>query len=103
MTGKSYVQDIKEIPRKVTFCDNTNDDDMKDNNGLECHHNLLMQTSPNPEEDVEYTMERAPLIARMMHELNQQVTMKGTSFSQQYILQVGVWVDLSCVERRDKT
>ena len=62
MTGKSYVQDSKENPRKVTFCDNTNDDDMKDN-GLERHHNLLMQTSPNPEEDVEYTMERASLIA----------------------------------------
>ena len=63
MTGKSYVQEIEENPRKVTFCNDTKNDDMKDNTGLECHHNLLTQISPNPEEDVEYAMERAPLIA----------------------------------------
>ena len=54
------------------------------------YHNLLIKSSPNPKEDVEYASSRASMIARVMYNLNQEARVYGTSFGQQYILQVGL-------------
>ena len=91
MTGKSYAQndnkkkDNTMNTKRVSFLDGTTE-----NNGLEKHHNLLMSTSPNPSEDTEYTTVRAPVIAHVMYQLHQEAIIHGTSFGQQYILQVGL-------------
>ena len=92
MTGKSYVQDKNDENdnKKVTFCDTNVDYTMKTNMGLEKHHNLMITTSPNPSEDAEYTVEKAPIIAHVMYTLHQDAITFGTSFGQQYILQVGL-------------
>ena len=92
MTGKSYVQNQDNntnVVRKVTF----SDDSIASGNhthGLEKHHNLLVTKSPNPKEDAEYSMDKAPIIVQIMYQLNQEVIMNGTSFGQQFILQVGL-------------
>ena len=92
MSGKSYIQEHnnENDTRKVTFCDTNKDYTMKTNMGLEKHHNLMITTSPNPSEDSEYTLEKAPVIAHVMYTLHQEAIMFGTSFGQQYILQVGL-------------
>ena len=50
-------------------------------------HNLISQVHPNPEDDVEYAMSHAMLIARVMDNINSKVTIQGASFAQHYILQ----------------
>ena len=71
-----HMQEVQPETKRVTFFDD--------------RHNLLTETSPNPNEDVEYTAERAPVIARVMVELNQRVGAKGILLGQQHILQKGL-------------
>ena len=71
---------------KVTFEDN------RVTGNLEYCHNLIMQIHPNPQEDVEYAMMHAMLIARVMDDINSKVLIQGASFVQQYILQKGLKV-----------
>ena len=71
---------------KVTFEDN------RVTGNLEYCHNLITQVHPNPQEDVEYGMMHAMLIARVMDKINSKVLIQGASFVQQYILQKGLKV-----------
>ena len=71
---------------KVTFEDN------RVTGNLEYCHNLIMQVHPNPQEDVKYGTMHAMLIARVMDDINSKVSVQGTSFAQQYILQKGLKV-----------
>ena len=92
MTGQSYAQDNTNFNngKKVTFCDDTPDYSIKKNTGLEKHHNLMTKDRPISSNDVQYTLERAPIIAMVMYQINQEALLYGTSFGQQYILQTGL-------------
>ena len=78
MKGQSYTQ------KKVSFVE------QEEKANLEKSHNLATQVSPNPSEDVEYKTELALLIARVMGDINEQVTIKGATFAQQYMLKQGL-------------
>ena len=75
MQGQTYLQ------KKVRFADEEK---------LEDGHNLITQTSPNPDEDAEYRVELAMLIARYMVDINQTTKRKGASFLQQYLIKQGI-------------
>ena len=75
MKGQSYHQ------KAVRFADETK---------LEDDHNLVTQTSPNPNEDTEYRVDLAMLIARYMVDIHLTTKRRGASFLQQYLLKQGL-------------
>ena len=83
MSGQSYYQEEEKI-KKVTFKNPISSTE------LEYCHNLITQIHPNPNEDVEYSVSHAMLIARVMQDLNAKITTQGASFAQQYLLQKGL-------------
>ena len=77
--GKSYVQQEHRVSWK----------DLEERK-LEYCHNLVDEVHPNPNDDAEYATCNAMLIARIMDDISNKVTMHGASFAQQYILQKGL-------------
>jgi hypothetical protein len=69
MTGKSYAQ-----TQKVTF---RNDQDRKDEyTRLEYCHNLIVQTQPDESQLREYESDDAMLMARLIDDLNNKITIQ---------------------------
>jgi hypothetical protein len=81
MSGKSYAQ-----RKKVTF--ETDITSIQ----LEYCHNLIAQTQPDPSQNKEYTSSDAMIMARLMDDLNNKITIEGASFAQHYLLNKGIKV-----------
>ena len=82
MMGKSYLQESREAKE-------SNGSDIRE---IEYCHNLIAQVHPNPNEDVEYKITHAMLIARCMDDINNKVMTRGASFAQQFLLHKGLKV-----------
>ena len=82
MMGKPYLQES-------TQAKGSNGSDIR---MIEYCHNLIAQVHPNPNEDVEYKITHAMLIARCMDNINNRVTTHGASFVQQFLLHRGLKV-----------
>ena len=83
MMGKSHMQE------KSTQATGSDGSDICE---IEYCHNLIAQVHPNPNEDVEYKITHAMLIARCMDDINNRVTTRGASFMQQFLLHKGLKV-----------
>ena len=59
---------------------------------LEHCHNLIAQTKPDKDHYKEYNPQEAMLMARLIKNLQLQVTEKGSSFVQQYLINKGLKV-----------
>ena len=68
--------DLHTVGKKVRFLDD--------------QHNLVTRVSPNPENDVIYSEDRAFLIAKFMLQINQKITTIGICFGQQFMLHRGL-------------
>ena len=83
MKGKTYLQ---AAMTSVTFKDEQDAARTK----LEYSHNIITQVRPRDNEDVEYSLEYALLIARCMDDLQNKITQHGVSYAQQYLLKPGL-------------
>ena len=82
MMGKSYLQES-------TQAKGSNGSDIRE---IKYCQNLIAQVHPNPNEDVEYKITHAMLIARCMDDINKRVMARGASFGQQFLLHKGLKV-----------
>ena len=57
---------------------------------LERKHNFLTQVSPNPELDIECSLQEAILLARHIHHLNMGDSRTGMGFGQQHLFERGL-------------
>jgi hypothetical protein len=77
------VQNDKKTKKKVVFAE----DKLKQ---LEYCHNLVSQVKPTEEQTIKYGSNQAMLIARFIQDITRNVSERGASFAQQYILQKGL-------------
>jgi hypothetical protein len=81
MSCKSYTQHTKD-----TFKSD------KERIQLECCHNLIAQTQPDPSQSKPYNASDAMLMARLVDVLNNMITIEGASSAQHYLLNKGIKV-----------
>jgi hypothetical protein len=82
MSRKLYIQSDKKTKKNVVFAEDT----LKQ---LEYCHNLVSQVKPTEEQTIEYGSNQVMLIARFIQDITRNVSERGASFAQQYILQKG--------------
>jgi hypothetical protein len=81
MSGKSYAQHAKE-----TF------ESDKEIIQPEYCHNLITQTQPDPSQSKQYNASDAMIMARLIDNLNNKITIEGASFAQHCLLNKGIKV-----------
>ena len=57
---------------------------------MEYCHNIIVQNENNYLEKIEYSYSMAQMIARLMDDYNERITMNGFSFVQQYMIKQGL-------------